>query len=158
MRNADEIRFWADYVAGDDTDWIVDDAGGAGGLAPMPSSSSSATSAPTPSTTTRCDGAIQQLLDLDRVQDPEPTSEGGGEAAELQAGANATQQGDPALDTADFADDPAPGNLRADYVLPPTVSTSSTPACSGRPATTRSPLSSPATRSRAPTTASCGST
>ncbi len=30
---------------------------------------------------------------------------------------NDTQQGDPALDTADFTDD-APGNIRADYVLP----------------------------------------
>ena len=28
MRNADEIGFWADYVAGVDTSWIVDDAGG----------------------------------------------------------------------------------------------------------------------------------
>ena len=64
------------------------------------------------------DGAIQQLLDLDGVQDPAPTSQGGPEAAELQAGANATQQGDPAVDTADLADDPAPGNLRTDYVLP----------------------------------------
>ena len=40
------------------------------------------------------------------------------EAAELQAGLNATQQGNPATDTADFADDPTPGNLRTDYVLP----------------------------------------
>ena len=52
------------------------------------------------------------------MHDPAPTSQGGAEAAELQAGANATQQGDPAVDTADLADDPAPGNLRADYVLP----------------------------------------
>ena len=28
MRNADEIGFWADYVAGTDTAWIVDDTGG----------------------------------------------------------------------------------------------------------------------------------
>ena len=41
-------------------------------------------------------GAIQQLLDLDRVQDPPPASEGAREAATTQAGANATQQGDPA--------------------------------------------------------------
>ena len=33
MRNADEIGFWADYVAGTDTGWIVDDAGVGGGLA-----------------------------------------------------------------------------------------------------------------------------
>ncbi|NAZ18120.1 endonuclease/exonuclease/phosphatase family protein, partial [Glutamicibacter soli] len=30
----------------------------------------------------------------------------------------ATQKGDPALDTADWADADGPGNLRADYVLP----------------------------------------
>jgi hypothetical protein len=33
-RNADEIRFWADYIAGVDTSWIVDDAGVSGGLEP----------------------------------------------------------------------------------------------------------------------------
>ena len=42
MRNADEIGFWADYVAGTDTAWIVDDSGGAGGLAQQPRSSSPA--------------------------------------------------------------------------------------------------------------------
>ena len=36
----------------------------------------------------------------------------------LQGGANLTHQGDPEYDTADFNDNPAPGNLRADYVLP----------------------------------------
>ncbi len=44
-------------------------------------------------------------------------SAGGTEAALLQRNANATHRGDPAFDTADFADS-APGNLRADYVLP----------------------------------------
>lgn len=38
---------------------------------------------------------------------------------QLQAGgANAAHRGDPAHDTADFADVPGPGNLSADYVLP----------------------------------------
>ena len=32
MRNADEIGFWADYVAGVDSSWIIDDAGVSGGL------------------------------------------------------------------------------------------------------------------------------
>jgi 3-phytase len=35
----------------------------------------------------------------------------------IQGGANATHRGNPAFDTADFADT-SPGNLRADYVLP----------------------------------------
>ena len=46
-----------------------------------------------------------------------PSSDGAVEAAALQGGANATHESDPAFDTADFADT-APGNLRADYVLP----------------------------------------
>ena len=45
------------------------------------------------------------------LQDPMPTSAGG------SAAANPGHAGDPALDTADF-DDPLPGNLRVDYVLP----------------------------------------
>jgi hypothetical protein len=46
-----------------------------------------------------------------------PSSEGAAEAAALQGGANANHKSDPKYDTADFADG-APGNLRADYVLP----------------------------------------
>ncbi len=63
-------------------------------------------------------GAIQQLLDSRRLRDPLPTSGGGPEASARQGGANLTHESDPAYDTADFSDDPAPGNLRADYVLP----------------------------------------
>jgi hypothetical protein len=37
--------------------------------------------------------------------------------AALQGGANLTHRSDPRFDTADFADG-APGNLRADYLLP----------------------------------------
>ena len=39
------------------------------------------------------------------------------EATALQGGANLTHRSDPRFDTADFSDI-APGNLRADYVLP----------------------------------------
>ena len=46
-----------------------------------------------------------------------PASAGAVEAAALQGGANTTHRSDPRFDTADFADT-APGNLRADYVLP----------------------------------------
>jgi hypothetical protein len=46
-----------------------------------------------------------------------PDSDGGPEAAVLQGGANTTHRSNPAFDTADFSDT-APGNLRADYVLP----------------------------------------
>ena len=54
---------------------------------------------------------------LTRVQDPRPASEGGRLAP--QAGANAAQRGDPALDTAEWGDGPGrPGNMRVDMVLP----------------------------------------
>lgn len=55
--------------------------------------------------------AMQALLDDPRLRDPQPVSAGGTEAA------NPEHKGNPALDTADF-DDPEPGNLRVDYVLP----------------------------------------
>ncbi len=54
---------------------------------------------------------MRRLLDDPRLQDSEPVSAGG------VAAANPGHAGDPALDTADF-DDPEPGNIRVDYVLP----------------------------------------
>ena len=63
-------------------------------------------------------GSTQQLLDNPRINaSSPPTSEGAVEATTLQGGANLTHQSPPQYDTADFADS-APGNLRADYVLP----------------------------------------
>ena len=62
--------------------------------------------------------AIDQLLKNRRIVDPLPTSAGGPEASVRQGGANTTHRGASAYDTADFNDNPAPGNLRADYVLP----------------------------------------
>ncbi len=58
--------------------------------------------------------ALEALLAGPRFQDPHPASEG----AVASDGANAAQKGDAALDTADWPDDPGPGNLRVDYVLP----------------------------------------
>jgi hypothetical protein len=118
MRNADEIRFWVDYVTGDDTSWIVDDTGSTGGLADNAAFVIVGDLGADPIDGNAVPGAIDQLLALDTVQDPEPASDGAVEATELQAGANAIQQGDPATDTADLTDDPGPGNLRTDYVLP----------------------------------------
>lgn len=62
--------------------------------------------------------AIRDLLARPDLQDPEPKSQGAIRAAEQQAGVNARQSGDPALDTADWRDDTGPGNLRVDYILP----------------------------------------
>lgn len=55
--------------------------------------------------------AIAALLSDPRLQDPAPKSEGG------RLAANPDQSSDPALDTVDW-NDPVPGNLRVDYVLP----------------------------------------
>lgn len=102
LRNAAEIDFWRDHL--DDTGGpfaMPDDAlfviAGVANLDPVDG-----------------DGrhyAIRNLLAHPRLQDPRPRSDGGAEAAD------ADQDGDPALDTADWPDG-APGNLRVSYVLP----------------------------------------
>ncbi|MEM9883153.1 MAG: endonuclease/exonuclease/phosphatase family protein [Planctomycetota bacterium] len=66
-------------------------------------------------------GAIAQLLEHPRIQDPESRSVGGVEAAARDGGVNQGHGTDPALDTADWRDTPpGSGNLRVDYVLPTT--------------------------------------
>jgi len=116
-RNHDEIRFWADYITPGASRYIVDDAGRKGGLKPVDSFVILGDQNADPLDGDSVDAAIDQLLGSRWIQDPLPSSAGAVEAAALQGGANATHEGDPAYDTADFADT-APGNLRADYVLP----------------------------------------
>ena len=118
-RNHDEIRFWADYVTpGTASRYIYDDAGSTGGLKPGESFVILGDQNADPLDGDSTADAILQFLDHPRITDPLPTSEGAVEASVLQGGANLTHEGDPAYDTADFNDNPAPGNLRADYVLP----------------------------------------
>ncbi|MBC8026964.1 MAG: endonuclease/exonuclease/phosphatase family protein [Steroidobacteraceae bacterium] len=117
-RNHDEIRLWADYISsGKSSRYIYDDQGRRGGLrgdhfvvvGDQNSDPLDGDSIP---------GSAQLLLDHPRVNDSEtPASAGATDAAARQGGANATHRSDPKFDTADFADT-APGNLRADYVLP----------------------------------------
>ncbi|MGZ8805388.1 MAG: endonuclease/exonuclease/phosphatase family protein [Microbacterium sp.] len=116
-RNHDEIRFWADYITPARSDYIVDDAGVRGGSDRGEPFVILGDQNADPLDGDSFDDAILQLLEHPRIDDPRPTSAGAVEAAALQGGANATHEGDPAYDTADFADG-APGNLRADYVLP----------------------------------------
>ena len=115
-RNHDEIRFWADYVAGQC--YLYDDQGRRGGLARGASFVIAGDQNSDPNDGDSVPGAIQQLLESPRLHDPRPISMGGPEASVRQGGANAGHVSDPRYDTADFSDDPAPGNLRADYVLP----------------------------------------
>jgi 3-phytase len=118
-RNHDEIRFWADYVTpGQTSAYIYDDAGGRGGLTPGARFVIAGDQNADPLDGDSVPGAAQLLLDHPRVNaSVVPASEGAVDATERQGGANLTHRGDPAIDTADFADS-APGNLRADYVLP----------------------------------------
>ncbi len=119
-RNFDEIRFWADYVSpGNKSKYIYDDAGAKGGLFPGAWFVIAGDQNSDPKDGDSIPGAIQQLLDHPSINGSViPTSEGAVEQAALQGGANATHLSDPKYDTADFLDVPAPGNLRADYVLP----------------------------------------
>ncbi len=117
-RNHDEIRFWIDYVSGED--WMTDDAGRRDGLAPGAAFVVAGDLNADPADGEARRAAIAALLSHPRVQDPAPRSAGAASAAAAQGGANARHRGDPALDTADWRDKPEPGNLRVDYVLPST--------------------------------------
>ena len=115
-RNADEIRFWADYVAG--AGYIHDDAGTKGGLPGDAHFVIAGDLNADPVDGDSVPGAVRQLLDHPLVNaSVTPGSEGGAAVAAAQGGANTGHRGDPRFDTADFADE-APGNLRVDYVLP----------------------------------------
>jgi hypothetical protein len=118
-RNFDEIRFWADYVTGGRTSrYIYDDDGRVGGLPRGASFVIVGDQNSDPLDGDSIPGAAQQLLEHPRVNaSVTPDSEGAAEQSALQGGANLTHLSDPRFDTADFADT-APGNLRADYVLP----------------------------------------
>jgi len=118
-RNFDEIRFWADYITpGRTSSYIYDDAGRRGGLKPGSMFVIAGDQNSDPLDGDSIPGSIQQLLEHPLVNTKlTPSSAGAVEASLLQGRANLTHRSDPAFDTADFADG-APGNLRADYVLP----------------------------------------
>lgn len=104
LRNADETRFWTAFLNGSygpaPPNFIL--LGGAN-LDPV-------------------DGegrhrVMRDLLAHPALNDPRPASAGGA-AAGAAEGSAPKQRGPPALDTADWPDNPGPGNLRVDYVLP----------------------------------------
>jgi len=118
-RNHDEIRFWADYISpGDRSRHISDDEGDRGGLEPGSLFVIAGDQNSDPLDGDSIPGSIQNLLEHPLVNTRvTPSSPGAVQQSQLQGGANLTHRSDPAFDTADFADS-APGNLRADYVLP----------------------------------------
>jgi hypothetical protein len=107
-RNHDETAFWSAYLEGrlglppPDAPFVI---AGDANLDPLDGDGRGA--------------AMRALLSHKRVIDPLPASPESAERAARDGGVNAMQAGDPALDTADWPDDPGgPGNLRVDYVLP----------------------------------------
>jgi hypothetical protein len=117
-RNFDEIRFWADYISPGQADYIYDDNDQYGGLKPGSLFVIAGDQNSDPLDGDSIPGAIQQLIEHPLVNTKfTPSSKGAVQQSALQGGANTTHRSDPSFDTADFADT-APGNLRADYVLP----------------------------------------
>jgi hypothetical protein len=117
-RNHDEIRLWADYISPGQSGYIYDDAGNRGGLKPGELFVIAGDQNSDPLDGDSIPGSIQQLIEHPLVNTKStPASAGAVEAAALQGGANTTHRSPPQFDTADFSD-VAPGNLRADYVLP----------------------------------------
>ena len=117
-RNHDEIRFWADYVSPGNSGYIYDDEGVRGGLKPGELFVIAGDQNSDPLDGDSVPDSIQQLTEHPLINTKlTPASAGAVEAAALQGGANTRHRSDPQFDTADFADT-APGNLRADYVLP----------------------------------------
>ncbi|MFW6063761.1 MAG: endonuclease/exonuclease/phosphatase family protein [Chloroflexota bacterium] len=116
-RNFDEIRFWADYVLPSRDDYIYDDEGNTGGLQPGALFVIAGDQNSDPFDGDSIPGSAQLLLEHPLVNTHmTPSSEGAVEQTLLQGGVNLDHQGNPAYDTADFAE--PPGNLRVDYVLP----------------------------------------
>ncbi|UUO16545.1 phytase [Dolichospermum heterosporum] len=117
-RNSDEIRFWADYITPGKGDYIYDDGGKKGNLAAGSSFVIMGDQNADPLEGDSYNNAIRQLLLNPSINtNVIPTSLGAPQQATLQGQANNNHKGNPAFDTADFADT-APGNLRTDYVLP----------------------------------------
>lgn len=117
LRNADEIRFWADYISPARSGYVYDDEGGRGGLSGGELFVVAGDLNADPLDGDSVPGAVDQLLRAPRVNDAAvPESRGGLEQALLQGGANLEHTASATTDTADFSE--PPGNLRVDYVLP----------------------------------------
>jgi hypothetical protein len=120
-RNADEIRFWADYIRPRAGRYIRDDNGRRGGLRRGARFVIAGDLNADPFDGDSLPGAAQQLLDSRRVNTRvTPASQGGVDRSLAQGQNNADHLGDPSFDTADFGEAQfgGPGNLRVDYVLP----------------------------------------
>ena len=117
VRNRDEIRFWAEYLAPRPAPWLCDDAGRCGGLPADARFVIAGDHNADPLDGDSTGNPMAALLEHPRVlRYPAPRSEGAVTSATAAGGANLAQRGDPAEDTGEFG--PKVGNLRLDYVLP----------------------------------------
>lgn len=117
-RNHDEIRFWADYIDPERSDYIYDDRDKKGGLAEAAQFVIAGDLNADPVDGDSSNNAILQLLEHSKVDaDCLPISSGSEEATTTQGGKNLLHRGNPASDTGDF-NDKYTGNMRIDYVLP----------------------------------------
>ena len=116
IRNADEIRFWSDYIDG--KSYFVDDKGGKGGLPDKAAFVIAGDLNADPNDGDSANDCIENLLKHRLVNGKvKPESKGGVEASKKSKGKNLEHRGDPKLDTGDF-NDRSVGNLRIDYVAP----------------------------------------
>jgi len=117
-RNHDEIRFWADYIAG--ADYIYDDAGVTGGLGADAQFVIAGDLNADPFDGDSTNNPAALLTENVLVNNTVVPSAPGGTEAVAQGAPNEAHLGDPSHDTADFgeAEFGGPGNLRVDYVLP----------------------------------------
>ncbi len=109
-RNHDEVKFWIDYLAGEDgeaVEHIVDDSGQRGGVDTEDLVVVMGDLNVDPADGEGDKQVIAALLSQPRLQDPIPTSAGAVES-------KADDAGNPERDTASFRH----ANMRVDYVLP----------------------------------------
>ena len=126
LRNADEIRFWADYVTPGRGGYIYDDEGGRGGLRRRRRCSWwPATRTPIRSTATACAtrpgtrSPSSRCSNSPRVNDTSTPSSAGAAEATRPAGRGQHRRTSATRSTTRRTSRTrAPGNLRADYVLP----------------------------------------
>lgn len=117
-RNHDEIRFFADYVRPGKSEYIYDDQGKKGGLAPDSDFVIAGDMNADPSDGDSTMNAAKLFTEHALINHSHtPESEGGVFYSKEQGKANLNQSGNPAFDTGDFGDVNV-GNLRIDYCLP----------------------------------------
>ena len=117
-RNHDEIRFWTEYINGEQTgQWLIDDSGNAGGIDAKASFVIVGDLNADPKDGSGIQTGIIELLNHPRTNDPMPKSEGAVAASQQLGKANAQHRGNPALDTSQFSPNSV-GNLRVDYCVP----------------------------------------